>query len=67
MVDYLNELRESILNAYSGIVQGMVSDNNTISPLEAHIPFISSFVSLVALDPGYNNDDVICAGVALVG
>lgn len=66
MVDYLNELRESILSAYSGIIQGMVTDNNSVSPLEAHIPFIGNFVSLVALD-GYNNDDVICASVALVG
>ena len=66
MIDYLNELRESILNAYSGIIQGMVSDNNTITPLEAHVPFIGSFVSLVALD-GFNNDDVTCACVALIG
>ena len=28
MIDYLNELRESCLDAYTGIIQGLKGDND---------------------------------------
>lgn len=65
MVDYLNDLRESILSAYSGIIQGMTTEK-TVSPMEAHIPYILEFIKTVAIDNDIN-DDVTCACVALIG
>lgn len=65
MLDYLNELRESILSAYSAIIQGMCSENAT-SPIESHLPFILEFIKTVAIDEDLN-DETICACVALIG
>lgn len=64
MVDYLNELRESILSAYSAIIQGM--SENAITVIEGNVPYILEFIKTVAVDTDIN-DDVICACVALIG
>lgn len=65
MLDYLNELRESILSAYSAIIQGMCTENEN-TPIKAHLPFILEFVNRVASDEDLA-DETICACVALVG
>uniref|UniRef100_A0A1B6BYM1 Importin N-terminal domain-containing protein n=1 Tax=Clastoptera arizonana TaxID=38151 RepID=A0A1B6BYM1_9HEMI len=54
MVDYLNELREGVFEAYTGIIQGLKGDNPTPHPdvllLEPHLPYIIQFITLVAND-----------------
>ena len=34
MIDYLNELREGCLEAYTGIIQGLKGDNEQISGIQ---------------------------------
>jgi importin subunit beta-1 len=71
MVDYLNELREGILEAYTGIVQGLKDDDNNseasnacLQMLEPHIPFILQFVTMAGQDPDHT-DTIIhnCSGL----
>uniref|UniRef100_A0A2P2HWX4 Importin subunit beta-1-like n=1 Tax=Hirondellea gigas TaxID=1518452 RepID=A0A2P2HWX4_9CRUS len=70
MVDYLNELRESCLDAYTGIVQGLKGDDDEHNPevqmLGDHVPFIMSFVSNVAADDE-KSDPVVASAAGLVG
>jgi len=44
LVDYLNQLREAIFEAYTGIVQGLRSDDTA----DSFIPFVNNVVSFVA-------------------
>ncbi|KAK4879043.1 hypothetical protein RN001_007189 [Aquatica leii] len=70
MIDYLNELREGVLDAYTGIVQGLKGDGETPSPdvmlLEPHIPFIVQFLTVVAQDSEHSDASVAVAA-GLVG
>lgn len=69
MVDYLNELRESILESYTGVIQGLKGDaglNPEVILLESHIPFITQFIKAIATDEE-KNDGTICAAVGLIG
>ncbi|XP_973263.2 importin subunit beta-1 isoform X2 [Tribolium castaneum] len=70
MVDYLNELREGVLDAYTGIVQGLKGDGPTPNPdvliLEPHIPFIVQFITVVAQDT-FNSDATVAVAAGLVG
>ncbi|XP_043211672.1 importin subunit beta-1-like isoform X2 [Amphibalanus amphitrite] len=54
MVDYLNELRETCLDAYSGIIQGLKGDGQVASPdvllLQPHVAYIIQFICVVASD-----------------
>lgn len=43
LVDYLNQLRESIFEAYTGIIQGLRSDNTA----DHFLPFVAHVVSFV--------------------
>ncbi|XP_075212315.1 importin subunit beta Fs(2)Ket isoform X2 [Lycorma delicatula] len=68
MVDYLNDLREAILEAYTGIVQGLKGDKETphsdVRLLEPHVPFMIQFVTLIALDTEHSDGNVAgCAGL----
>ncbi len=63
MVEYLNELRESILDAYTGIVQGLPRDNPMV---ELHLPYILQFIKTVGTDDD-SNDNIICNCAALIG
>lgn len=64
-IDYINSLRESILEAYSGIIQGLKSGNR----IDLFLPYAQSvlqFLRLIAEDP--NRDEaVLCRAVGLVG
>lgn len=70
MVDYLNELREAVLEAYTAIIQGMKSEeshwNHEIMMLEPHIPFIVQFIMMVSQDEE-NSDQVLAGAAGLVG
>lgn len=70
MVEYLNELREGVLDAYTGIIQGLKGDGPTPSPdvavLEPHIPFIVQFITVVAQDTEHS-DGTIAVAAGIVG
>ena len=68
MIDYLNELREGVLEAYTGIVQGLKGDGEAPSPdvmlMEPHVPFIVQFITVVAQDTDHSDSNVAaCAGL----
>uniref|UniRef100_A0A0A9X169 Importin subunit beta n=3 Tax=Lygus hesperus TaxID=30085 RepID=A0A0A9X169_LYGHE len=67
--DWLNELREGIIEAYSGIIQGLKGDDpNSPSPdlalLEPHIPYIVQFITVIASDSSKQDANIVaCAGL----
>jgi len=68
MVEYLNELREGIFEAYTGIIQGLKGDgatpNTDIQLLEPHVPFIIQFITMVACDTDRADSNIAaCAGL----
>ncbi|VVC34796.1 Armadillo-type fold,Armadillo-like helical,Importin-beta, N-terminal domain [Cinara cedri] len=55
IVNYLNELREGVLAAYVGIVQGLKGEgytsNQDVYLLEAHLPFMVQYMISICSDP----------------
>ncbi|CAF4758012.1 importin subunit beta-1 isoform X1 [Pieris napi] len=55
MVEYIGELRESILEAYTGIIQGLKGVGGEVQPdvalMEPHVQAIINFMVQVASDP----------------
>ncbi|CAH2066913.1 unnamed protein product, partial [Iphiclides podalirius] len=55
MVEYLGELRESVLEAYTGIIQGLKGSTgevrSDVALVEPHVPAIVNFMILVASEP----------------
>lgn len=70
MVEYLNELRESVLEAYTGIIQGLKGadkiPNPDIKMMEPHVNSIIQFVVNIAQDPEIN-DAIIAIMAGLIG
>ncbi|XP_076225790.1 importin subunit beta Fs(2)Ket isoform X1 [Nomia melanderi] len=72
MVDYLNELREGVLEAYTGIVQGLRGDQSNPCPdaavalVEPHVPFIIQFITSIAQDREHSEGNT-AASVGLLG
>lgn len=70
MVDYLNELRESVLEAYTGIVQGLKgadrAPNSDIRLLEPHIGGMVQYLTNIAADPEIT-DSTIAVLAGLIG
>lgn len=65
LVEYLNLLRESILEAYVGIIQGL-RDANMMPAFVQYVPHIMSFLQEISTDP--NRDDfVLSKAVGLLG
>jgi importin subunit beta-1 len=65
LIDYLNILRESVLEAYVGIIQGL-RDGNVLQEFGQYVPPILRFLSDMAQDP--NRDDyVLSKAVGLLG
>jgi importin subunit beta-1 len=65
MVEFINSLRLSILEAYSGIVIGM-SEGNMKESLHSHLPAVLQFVSMLATDTT-KDDAILKKAVELVG
>lgn len=70
MMDYLNELRESVLEAYTGIIQGLKGPGSValpeISLIENHLGHIINFVKSIAQD-GDVTDTNIAIAAGLIG
>lgn len=70
MVDYLNELREGCLEAYTGIVQGLKGDQENVHPdvmlVQPRVEFILSFIDHIAGDEDHT-DGVIACAAGLIG
>ncbi|XP_050439163.1 importin subunit beta-1-like [Adelges cooleyi] len=58
IIEYVNELREGVLAAYIGIVQGLkgegVAPNQDVYLLEAHLPFMVQYMISICSDPNAN-------------
>jgi len=70
MIDYLNELREGCLEAYTGIIQGLKGDGPAGSAellrVQAHIPYVVQFITVVAQDSEHS-DASVAASAGLIG
>ncbi|XP_057376341.1 importin subunit beta-1-like [Daphnia carinata] len=71
IMDYLNELRECCLEAYTGIVQGLKGeDKETIGTdvqlLLPHVPHMINFITTIARDRE-KSDGTISAAAGLIG
>uniref|UniRef100_T1J2G6 Importin N-terminal domain-containing protein n=1 Tax=Strigamia maritima TaxID=126957 RepID=T1J2G6_STRMM len=70
MVDYLNELRECCLEAYTGIVQGLKGDGTAVHPdvqlLQPHVNHMVQFITYIAQD-GERSDGCVSACAGLLG
>jgi importin subunit beta-1 len=65
LIEYFNLLRESILEAYVGIVQGL-RDGNLLHQFHQYVPSILQFLQELSKDP--NRDDyVLSKAVGLIG
>jgi importin subunit beta-1 len=69
-VDYVTDLRENIMEAYTGIVQGLKGDleqpNPQIQLLQPQLSFIMQFILAVASDSEVG-DSLIAATAGLIG
>ncbi|CAF1054146.1 unnamed protein product [Rotaria magnacalcarata] len=76
MIDYLNELREGCLSAYTGIIQGL---RNSVAPagdstlalvelqlVTGQLPFMVQFIETIARDPN-KSDSIIGSAIGLIG
>ncbi|KAG0057156.1 karyopherin beta [Gryganskiella cystojenkinii] len=65
MIDYVNQLREGIVDAYVGIVQGLKAGNNS-SLLAPHLTHVFEFLNTVYNDPE-RSDTVLRSMIGLIG
>ncbi|CAL8086959.1 unnamed protein product [Orchesella dallaii] len=75
MIDYLCELREGVLEAYTGIVQGLRGDwpaagfpggpvNQDLALIQPHLPHIVQFLCEISKDPEKSDGNIAaCAGL----
>jgi importin subunit beta-1 len=76
MIDYLNELREGCLSAYTGIIQGLRNSatsagDSSVTLVElqlvtSQLPFIVQFIETIARDPN-KSDSTIGSAIGLIG
>jgi importin subunit beta-1 len=64
-VDYLNTLREGVMQAYTGIIHGL-KDANKLALLKAHVSSLITFVTDICNDK-CTNEDVLKATVGVLG
>jgi len=63
LYDYLNQLREGVFEAWTGIIQGLRSDNKAALIL-GHAEYIVSFVEKISKEPDDNIEDTVIRGAA---
>lgn len=75
MIDYLCELREGVLEAYTGIVQGLRGDataagfpggpvTQDLALIQPHLSMIVNFVGEISKDPEKSDGNIAaCAGL----
>ena len=69
LVEYLNELRDSCLDAYTGVIQGLkgphpVEVNQEVQLVWPHVPFILAFIDYIGKDPVHTDSNVCsCCGI----
>ena len=68
MIDYLNDLREGCLEAYTGIIQGLKGESNGMNQelmmVQPSVTYIVSFIGVVAQDSEHSDGTVAaCAGL----
>lgn len=70
MVEYLNGLRESVLEAYTGIIQGLKGVDETPSQdvyhLEPHLGHIVMFIKRIVQE-SENSDSMIASAAGFIG
>jgi importin subunit beta-1 len=66
MIVFINSLRLSILEAYSGIILGL-SDGNALHLFSPNLPNILQFLQYLALAESQKDEDVLLKAVALIG
>lgn len=70
MADYLNELRESVLEAYTGIIQGLKgveqTPNKDVYLLEPHIQHVVALIKRIITE-GDNTDSMIVSAAGFIG
>mmetsp|Transcript_26976 Transcript_26976/g.41827 ORF Transcript_26976/g.41827 Transcript_26976/m.41827 type:complete len:863 (-) Transcript_26976:400-2988(-) len=65
LIEYVNVLREGILEAYTGIIQGL-KDGNKVALLAPYAETIIGFLELLANDPN-RDEDVLKAAIGCLG
>lgn len=65
MIDYINQLRENVLEAYTGIVNGL-DEGKRLNLLATYIPALLQFLQKIANDPN-RDDHVLGKAVGLIG
>ncbi len=65
MIDYVNVLREGILEAYTGIVQGFKADGKA-NLLFPYVESIFSLLHVISMDPE-RSETVVKSAVGLIG
>jgi importin subunit beta-1 len=66
LIAFINSLRLSILEAYSGIILGL-SDGNALHLFAPNLPNILQFLQYLSLPESQKDDDVLLKAVALIG
>ncbi|KAH8249183.1 hypothetical protein KR032_007051 [Drosophila birchii] len=70
MNEYINELRESVLEAYTGIIQGLKGMDQTAHPdvmhMEPHLTHIINFIKRIAQD-GDVSDSMMASAAGFIG
>ena len=71
LIEYMNELRDSCLDAYTGIIQGLKGPdprevNQEVQLIWPQVPFILAFIDYIGKDP-VHTDSNICSCCGILG
>lgn len=66
LIIFINQLRLSILEAYSGIIMGL-SDGGALDLIVSYVPAIVQFLQALSTEESNRDDEVLTKAVALIG